>query len=171
MRRWSVFFGTALLAIALSGVAGAADPEESSATSTSWWSRMFKSRAAKKREADAKKKKHDEALIRKAALEGVASQLAREEADWVRRIQVCQKLREIASVNNDPELNRRADMLDQRAWELYQKRTAKLSSGRAGQSPDEQALQQHLDVNAGAHLLSETNSGNNRQAALREGQR
>lgn len=48
-----------------------------------------------------------------------ASRRLRAELDWKRRALVCQKLREIAAHTGDAELERFAERLDQRAWDLY----------------------------------------------------
>jgi len=42
---------------------------------------------------------------------------------WTRRVDVCDKLRKIALDTGDEELQRKADFLDQKAWEAYQNRT------------------------------------------------
>ena len=58
-------------------------------------------------------------------LVGIADERARlrAELDWKRRCEVCQKLRQIAYETNDDELDRFAERLDQRAWDVYLKQT------------------------------------------------
>jgi hypothetical protein len=50
----------------------------------------------------------------------------RAELDWKRRAEICQKLREIAASTGDADLERFAERLDQRAWELYLRHTSSL---------------------------------------------
>jgi hypothetical protein len=44
----------------------------------------------------------------------------------LRRMQVCQQLRQIAEQTDDAELMQRADELDARAWEIYRQQAARL---------------------------------------------
>ncbi|MCS7046727.1 MAG: hypothetical protein NZO58_10255 [Gemmataceae bacterium] len=48
-----------------------------------------------------------------------AARKLRAELDWKRRAEVCQKLRQIAFETKDDELDRLAERLDQRAWDVY----------------------------------------------------
>lgn len=73
-------------------------------------------------------------------------------AAWQRRTEACLQLQTIAAATNDDELKRKADLLNQRAWELYLK--------RAGPAPttstqlDEQILQRGLGASRGANQVS-----------------
>lgn len=51
--------------------------------------------------------------------EADAARRLRAELDWKRRAAVCQKLRHIAYETKDDELDRYAERLDQRAWDVY----------------------------------------------------
>jgi hypothetical protein len=83
-------------------------------------------------------------------LETAARQRAQEEAALLRRQAVCLKLRMIAAQTNDDELRRKADQLDQRAWNAYVQRTAHLPTGNAGPASDEAILDRHLGTCAGS---------------------
>jgi hypothetical protein len=50
----------------------------------------------------------------------------RGELDWKRRAEICQKLREIAASTGDADLERFAQRLDQRSWDLYLRHTSAL---------------------------------------------
>jgi hypothetical protein len=80
---------------------------------------------------------------RSAVVEEAATARALEEAAWQRRAAVCDKLREIAVQANDPELERLAEELDGRAWEVYLQRTQQLPAARAKVDLDEQILNKH----------------------------
>jgi hypothetical protein len=54
--------------------------------------------------------------------------LKREQADYLRRLAVCDQLREVALKNNDENLNRQADELQAQAWTIYSKHVASLSA-------------------------------------------
>jgi hypothetical protein len=58
------------------------------------------------------------------------SQRAAAEADWDRRLKVCDELRQIALDKNDSKLAARADELERRATELYKWQTAHLPASR-----------------------------------------
>jgi hypothetical protein len=60
------------------------------------------------------------------AAEKAAAIRAREEAKYLRRLQVCYRLEEIAEDSNNADLRRRVNELKARAEDLYMKRTAHL---------------------------------------------
>lgn len=64
-------------------------------------------------------------LVTAEPVNEAATVLAKERANFLRRQQVCDKLREIAHETNDDELERQAELLEQRAWCIYEQRTAK----------------------------------------------
>jgi hypothetical protein len=64
-------------------------------------------------------------LVTAEPLNEAVSLLSKEQAKFLRRQQACDKLREIAEVKNDAELERQAELLEQRAWWIYEQRTAK----------------------------------------------
>jgi hypothetical protein len=61
---------------------------------------------------------------------------AREEAEYQRRCEVCDKLRDIAEQTDDDALRQQAEQLDQRAWQVYLRRTKHLASSHAGLESD-----------------------------------
>jgi hypothetical protein len=74
-------------------------------------------------------KKADAPAPRPSAQEETAVSIRRlEEAKLHRRQDVCLRLREIARETNDDELERKAEELDQRAFEVYMERTRYLPS-------------------------------------------
>jgi hypothetical protein len=60
--------------------------------------------------------------------------LKREQADYLRRLAVCDQLREVALKNNDESLNRQADELQNQAWAIYSKHVASVSTPVANAS-------------------------------------
>jgi hypothetical protein len=96
--------------------------------------------------------------------------VSREQAlrDFYRRMEVCDKLRQIADINGDDELKNRADVLEMRAKDIYVQRT---NQGSA-LSAEEQILERNL-VPAGRNLtplsMPMGNGGNGQ--AFAEGRR
>lgn len=124
-----------------------------------------------KKETD--KKAKDKAA--KPATENAAAIRAREQAAWERRSQVCLKLMDLANQQNDMDLYRRAEELEQRAWAVYLQRTAHLPAGSLAAETDEEIIARRLGdkptgVKSGAALTSGTakNKDRNSQAAARE---
>ena len=58
-----------------------------------------------------------------------AAAIKREQAAYLRRLAVCDQLREIALKNNDDDLNRQADELQSQAWEVYSRHVGAISAG------------------------------------------
>lgn len=77
-------------------------------------------------------------------VDAAANERERELAALLRRQKVCLKLQEIALKNNDEELMRKAEQLDERAREIYAQRTAHLPCSDALFQSDEQTLEKHL---------------------------
>jgi hypothetical protein len=114
------------------------------------------------------------------AAETAAAVQLREKAELDRRQAVCDKLRLIALQMADREageaLDRRAKELDQRAWAIYQQRTAAPSAAVGGFQSDEKTLQRHLGGSPGIEAppappnltLGEVESTSRRLAARRE---
>ena len=100
-----------------------------------WFGPKEKAKPAAKGKKDAKKDgaaKADAAPLPSPADEA-RGRRAREEADYFRRLEVCDQLREIAVRNEDHELLRRVDELTERAFNLYTQRTgARVPAGAAG---------------------------------------
>jgi hypothetical protein len=79
-----------------------------------------------------------------------AGDRAREEAALMRRLEVCDKLKEIAIRTNDAELLRKAEVLDERARTTYAQRTAYLRGTTASFESDEKTLDKYLAATAPA---------------------
>jgi hypothetical protein len=56
--------------------------------------------------------------------------IKREQAAYLRRLAVCDQLREIALQKNDDELSHQADELQAQAWAVYSKHIVSISPGR-----------------------------------------
>lgn len=144
MRRLGVWVGWAVLLVALGAAAAPAAPPrdeddedgpKASARPQDGWNpaitRLFglgdKKPAPKPDKDKEPDKKRDAPAPRPSAQAEAAANLRRlEEAKLHRRQDVCLRLREIARETNDDDLERRAIQLDQRAWEVYLERTARL---------------------------------------------
>jgi hypothetical protein len=59
--------------------------------------------------------------------ETMAFEQQRQMNAYLRRVAVCDRLRDIAFQNNDTELQRQADQLELRAWEIYRQHTANVA--------------------------------------------
>jgi hypothetical protein len=127
MRRRLVYALTTILVAGLADSACAADPP---GAGRSWWMPSW---------PFSKKEAKPPAAVKPAP--GISP--GKEKADWLRRVAVCDRLRAIAVQTNDEELARKADLLDQRIWEVYRQRT----SGSPPGGVDEQVLDRHLGMN------------------------
>jgi hypothetical protein len=58
----------------------------------------------------------------------VVGQLAKERENYLRRLQVCQRIRDIAQETGNTALEKEADQLEERASTIYQQRAARLLS-------------------------------------------
>ncbi len=118
MRRWSAWAVAAFVALLLPlGVFG----QDSTTGRMGWFTRLFQRNES---EAEEKKTASDKPYV------SPARQRAVEKRKWLRRLEVCDRLRQIASETGDEELARKADRLDERAWEIFSQRT-----GTAGLQP------------------------------------
>ncbi len=137
LHSWTV---AAVFVLAMTGAVQGVDPpaeRDGAFKKASWYSWLF---AAPKEE----KAREDAAASRPeshAPLESAAAFNAREKADWLRRVAVCDKLHEIAVFTNDDKLRHWADQLDQRAWDMYLKRMAQGSAAARGLAGTEAVLQ------------------------------
>ena len=73
---------------------------------------------------------------------------AREQAAWVRRQQVCDRLKEVAEQSHDEELLQTAKALEQRSWNLYLQRTANLPASSFALESDAEVVDRHLGPGA-----------------------
>jgi hypothetical protein len=133
MRRWSTWAIAAVVALSLPlGAFG----QNSTTGRMAWLTQLFsRSKATKK--TDKTPVKPFVSPERRRALE---------KRKWLRRLEVCDKLRQIAGETGNQELARKADRLDQRAWEIYAQRTgtSQLPSG----STDVDRIQEYLEKTA-----------------------
>ena len=128
-----------LAALAASALAQDTDGDLHSAppvpAAKAWWTGWF-GPAAKTDKPESKK---PEAAVPPAPagpspVELAAAARQHERAAFNRRMEVCDRLTEIAVQNNDTAMQSQIDQLRDRAWEAYQKRTADLpSSGSTSQ--------------------------------------
>jgi hypothetical protein len=88
-----------------------------------------------------------------SAGEVAAATRKRELAAYSRRMEVCDRLMEVAVQNNDDAMQTRIEQLKDRAWELYQQRTGGLSVSSAP-SPDEAVLDRRLGVSSSGRPLT-----------------
>jgi hypothetical protein len=130
--------------LGMAALARADGDEVKPAETGNWFTRLFTRDGAKKRGTDKKDVR--------AELAPPSPALARQKAqwEWQRRIEVCEKLRQIAFETGDQELSRKADALDQRAWDVYVQRTGGSPSllVPSNISPDEQILEGRLGLDA-----------------------
>jgi hypothetical protein len=148
MRRGVVVALNGVLLLSLAAVGRAAEPQDNDAAAPSggWFTRWFSfGKQAPEKKAAEKSKEATPAPTKAMLLQAAAAQRAQEEAALLRRQGVCLKLRLIAAQTNDDELRRKADQLDQRAWNSYVQRTAHLPTGDASPASDEAVLARHLE--------------------------
>ena len=79
-------------------------------------------------------------------VEGAVVRRSREEAVLLRRLRVCDKLKEIAIRTNDNGLLRRAEELEERAQTTYAQRTAHLQANAGAFESDEELIDRYLDA-------------------------
>jgi hypothetical protein len=124
-------------------------PEGDNTSGGNWFTRWFrpapktpeKSAAGKDEKTKDLKKDHEP----RPEPAGEASALrAREEAKYLRRLECCDKLKEVADSTNDPALRKHAEELDARAFDVYTRRTALLPSSKALFDSDDKTLEKHL---------------------------
>jgi hypothetical protein len=132
MRRRLVWgWGAALLiGLATAGAALAGSKDDAAKPAdTGWFSGWFGGKPA---EPPAKKKDKPEPKEPAPVKPTPDRRAARnhEEAVLLRRLAVCDKLKQVALQTGDGELDRQADQLDARAWEVYNQRVANLPGGR-----------------------------------------
>jgi hypothetical protein len=111
--------------------------------------------------------------VRRDPATEASNQRAAAETNLNRRLAVCDQLRKIAYETGNDELDQRAMLLEQKAWELYKQQTAHLPCNRL--VPTEQKLERQLATSTSAASAAEKLSaekpdpGRNSQAnAFRE---
>jgi hypothetical protein len=159
MRKLGVWGIGVALAVGLStGPVRAGDEDESGdaaksappkAAASRWggsWFGSQKKPPAKKPEPRSGKEQAAAAPAKKVPTraEAEAAERAREQANYLRRAEVCLKLMEVAYDTNDDELRRLAEQLEERARRTYAQRVAHLPASGAAFVSDEQTLKKHL---------------------------
>jgi hypothetical protein len=117
----------------------------------SWWSRWFgwgsrSTPTARASAVNTLEAKPASDPTRPKPFVDAASIRAAEEANLLRRMAVCDKLRELAIATGDAELERQADELDRQAEQLYKQRTSHLPTGKLTAA---EALLQSADDSVG----------------------
>jgi hypothetical protein len=101
--------------------------------------------------------------------ERAALEQARQMKAFLRRQEVCTRLEEIALENNDPELERQAQLLEELNWQVYRQHTAGLPLGPAAN--DEAVLGGRLGTGTALPRAGRAPAGNDGTAALRSSNR
>jgi hypothetical protein len=109
-----------------------------------WWERLIPGRMEEKRKAAEDAKAQLDAARRKKTEDAEAPKRESntrqaELAKALRREAVCQRLREIADETNDMELAKQADLLESRAWALYEQKVASGKLARFTPMSDKEA--------------------------------
>jgi hypothetical protein len=135
LRAWGV---PALLAI-LGGTAAAADPD-SMPTGFDRGAAAFNRWNAGQIERPKPPPVPPQLAAAKAKAQDTAAALrAQEEANFLRRLAACDKLRQLALDTGDDSLEKLADDLQQKAEAVFKARTANLAAGAPGADPDARA--------------------------------
>lgn len=102
-----------------------------------WWEHLVpgrieeKQRLAEEAKANTAKEKSkvgDKVVVKSKVSEANSRQAELNKA--LRREAVCQRLRDIAEETNDPELAKQADLLESRAWAVYEQKMSTASLAR-----------------------------------------
>jgi hypothetical protein len=163
MRKLKAWGLAAALALGLTATTGLAGDEEAVKEENKppanplgfHWSPTFvrifhldeKKPAPKKPQTKPKKesaKKADVPSKPAAVVDEATAERAREEAVLMRRLQVSDRLAEIAIRTNDTDLLHRAEALDERARTIYAQRTAYLRGSSSGFESDEKTIDKNL---------------------------
>lgn len=143
MRHRNIWAGCLAVSLGLC-VAGIALSQEAGGSEGNWFTRLFY-HGTPRAWARKEDKKDEEKVIPMAAPSVVRAQA---QADYLRRLEICDKLRDIAFQTGDTELMNRANQLEDRAKDAYVQR-----ANREGTNPgsfDEETLDRHLAIKGGA---------------------
>ncbi len=120
--------------------------DDSPAGNSTWfnWSLRQKEKSPAKKKAtggdkDAGKKQEQAGKPDKEK-EDEKTKLKREQAAYLRRLAVCDRLREVALKTNDETLSQKAEQLEAQALAVYDKRIARFKASNAVYQSDEAAL-------------------------------
>jgi hypothetical protein len=115
-------------------VAAAEEPQgdsKSAPAKSGWWSGWFGDKApSAKPKAKFKGEKNAPVEDRPAPsnpAESAATEQKRQMNAYLRRVEVCLRLRQVAEQTGNADLQRQAEEMDARAWEIYRRQTAQLS--------------------------------------------
>jgi hypothetical protein len=153
------------LALAVSvGTCTPAHADDPAPKSGNWFTNLFQRPAAPAKAAPAKKENTEVALEPLAPTAESRQRQAR--ADWLRRQEICLKLREIALATNDDDLARKADQLDQRAYDAYVQQTGQQPA--LSRDAAEDTLERHLTQEPGGigARLSQSLGGASRTTSI-----
>jgi hypothetical protein len=179
MRRLAVWgLGVGLLVCL--GVARAAAADKvatdkdaaSNGSSPSWFSSWFSwgAKPAEKKPAPPPPKaataKPAKIAKQPTVVDTAAAERAQEQATLLRRLDVCDRLMQIAVDMKDEELQRQIEQLEERARIAYAQRTAYLPAGGAHLELEEQILEKHLGGSSTDHASGASASITNGADAL-----
>ena len=127
MRRVGSWGGTAALVVGLgAAVAGAQQPDlDARPAPRGILSGLFNDKPKPKAKAGKSAPVEDKPAP-SPTVEMAASEQQRQMNAYLRRVQVCMRLRQVAIETNNADLQRQADDLEARAWEIYGQKTARL---------------------------------------------
>jgi hypothetical protein len=173
--------GASLLVGLGTAAAGAADDIDGGSTkpwAPTWQWKPFSTSVSSKEDLRPVEKKPTSKLqtekkpasVKPARVADEAAERSREEAALLRRLQVCDKLKDIAIRTDDKDLLRRAEVLEERAQAAYAQRIARLRSGGDKFESDEKTIDRFLGANKPKEAMSYTVSGadHGNQAAAKE---
>jgi hypothetical protein len=121
-----------ILGLAVS-IAAAQDRDDGPKPAASgWWAGWFGS----KDKPEAKKEAADRPLPGPSVVERAEVVRQRELKSYLRRIDVCDKLAQIAEDTNDQSLLSQVEEMKERVWAVYQQRTAHLTPSAASETED-----------------------------------
>ncbi len=120
MHKAGVWSMAVVLTLGLTQVIYADEQTASKPSSLSWWQRLLGQREEPAAPVSAESIRQK--AQRKAAM--FRARRAKEEADYLKRESACLRLMEIATQIDDPQLYKRAQELNDRAWKIYLQRTS-----------------------------------------------
>jgi hypothetical protein len=154
MRHRNIWAGCLAMSLGL-GMVGFALGQDPAESDGNWFTRLFYHGAPKGfRKREEKKEEERDLPV-------VAPKIARAQAqaDFLRRLEVCDKLERIADDTGDMELKQKARQLHDRAWDAYVQRAN--HDGIATNTFDEETLQKNLAPKAGSPIpLARAGRGN-----------
>jgi hypothetical protein len=130
-------------------------------SSPSWFSRWFGwgAKPEEPKPAPARQKAAAPKAVKPPTLvDTAAAERAREQETLLRRLEVCDRLMQIAVDLKDEDLERQIEQLEERARTAYAQRTAYLPAGGAQLELDAQILEKHLGATAGPDQPSEAST-------------